>query len=136
MVAPQLVFIHAAHTSTCNSTASDWFDVKDDILGLTPLQRMELDVIVPSYLPPSHFKRDQNTAKALRRTGKEYYDDNVEFEGIYVDYASEIKQISQGDIKDLHFTYRSKGSSESYPDSSFTAAVLDVANGLADMAIG
>ena len=130
---------HAAHSSiasTCNSTASDWLEVKDEILGLTHLNEMEIDVIVPSYLPPSHYKRDQITAEVLRQTGKEYYDDNVEFEGLYVDYAEEIKRISQGDIQDLHFTYRSKGSSESYPGSSFTAAVLDVANGLADMAIG
>jgi len=137
-VTPSFLYhpVHSSITSTCNSTAGDWLEAKDEIIGLTHLNAMELDVIVPTYLPPSHYKRDQNTAEVLRKTGKEYYDDNVEFEGIFVDYAEEIKRISQGDIADLHFTYKSKGSSVSYPDSSFTAAVLDVANGLADMAIG
>jgi len=45
-------------------------------------------------------------------------------------------QLSGGDIRVLNITHRSKGSNVLHPTSSFTAAVQDVANGLADMSIG
>eukprot|EP00956_Cyclotella_meneghiniana_P012088 scaffold17153_cov65-Cyclotella_meneghiniana.AAC.3 len=45
-------------------------------------------------------------------------------------------KLSEGDIASLNITYRSEESSVLHPGSSFTAAVQDIANGLADMSIG
>ena len=46
------------------------------------------------------------------------------------------KQISNGDIRSMDITHRSKVSGIVHPASSFTAAVQDVQDGLVDMAIG
>jgi hypothetical protein len=45
-------------------------------------------------------------------------------------------QISNGDIKNISYTYRSKSSSLVHPKSSFTAAVQDIADGLVDISVG
>ena len=45
-------------------------------------------------------------------------------------WAYLYSQVSNGDIKNLTFTYRSKSSSLVHPTSSFTAAVQDVSDGL------
>ena len=45
-------------------------------------------------------------------------------------WAYLYSQVSNGDIKNLTLTYRSKSSSLVHPTSSFTAAVQDVSDGL------
>ena len=66
--------------------------------------------------------------------GDEFFNDNIPFEGIYINFVKSIMEISKGDIRSMNFTHRSRVSSIVHPTSSFTAAVQDIEDGLVDMA--
>ena len=66
--------------------------------------------------------------------GDEFFNDNIPFEGIYINFVKSIMEISNGDIRSMNFTHRSRVSSIVHPTSSFTAAVQDIEDGLVDMA--
>ena len=66
--------------------------------------------------------------------GDEFFNDNIPFEGMYINFAKSIVEISNGDIRSMNFTHRSRVSSIVHPTSSFTAAVQDIEDGLVDMA--
>lgn len=77
-------------------------------------------------------KRDSN-GEILANLGDEYYDDSTPYEGVYVHYLKKIMEVSNGDIRSMTFTHRSRASSILSPTSNFTAAVHDVEDGLVDM---
>lgn len=123
--------------STCNSTAEDWLEVEDDILDSPALGGVALKAAIPTYQIPYMFKRNpNNTEEILSTTGEEYYDDRIPWEGAYPKYLKKLVEISQGDIKNVTFTHRSRASSLVHPTSSFTASVQDIQDGLLDMAVG
>ena len=88
---------------------------------------------VPTYHDSFMFKRDPDTGKALTNVGSEYYDNSILIEGIYPDYLKSIVEISNGDMKNVSYTYRSRASSVVHPTSSYTATVQDIKDGLIDM---
>mmetsp|Transcript_34735 Transcript_34735/g.56767 ORF Transcript_34735/g.56767 Transcript_34735/m.56767 type:complete len:669 (+) Transcript_34735:46-2052(+) len=122
--------------STCNSTADDWFAVEDDIVGSRALGGISIDANIPTYTLPMLYKRDPSSGEIQSAPGSEYYDDNVPYDGVYLHYTKKIVEISNGDIRNLTFTHRSKASGDLHPSSSFTAAVQDLKDGLVDMAVG
>ena len=71
------------------------------------------------------YKRDGD-GEILSTIGSEYYDDGVPFEGIYPSFVRGIADISNGDIRNITFTHRSRAASLLHPTSSYTAAVQDV----------
>jgi len=123
--------------STCNSTADNWLGHIDaEKEHITVLNGKSITATVPIYAHPYLYKRDPVTGNKLQKPGKEYYNDNIPFEGAYIDFVKNIVQLSAGDIKELNYTYRSKGSDIVHPTSSFTASVRDIQGGLSDMAVG
>ena len=60
---------------------------------------------------------------------------SIPFAGVYINYINEIVSISNGGIKDIAYTHQSKASDILHP-TSFTAAVQDIEDGLADMGVG
>ncbi|KAL7546227.1 hypothetical protein ACHAWF_009562 [Thalassiosira exigua] len=121
--------------TVCNSTAKDWFSVEPDVVGSTKLGGIALEVVVPSYKYPALFKRGDK-GEVLTETGDEYYNESIPFEGAYMNYLEDIFDISNGDIRNISYTYRSKVSTRIHPTSSYTAAVQDIHDGLVDMAVG
>ena len=122
--------------STCNSSADDWFDIEADIVGSDKLfGGVDLEAAIPTYIMPMLYKRDNN-GDIFQELGDEYYDNTIPFEGVYIHFVKEITAISNGDIRSMNFTHRSKVSGVVHPTSSFTAAVLDIEDGLVDMAVG
>eukprot|EP00581_Thalassiosira_minuscula_P007139 CAMPEP_0183703846 /NCGR_PEP_ID=MMETSP0737-20130205/1421_1 /TAXON_ID=385413 /ORGANISM="Thalassiosira miniscula, Strain CCMP1093" /LENGTH=733 /DNA_ID=CAMNT_0025930645 /DNA_START=80 /DNA_END=2281 /DNA_ORIENTATION=+ len=122
--------------TTCNSTEADWFDVEDDIVGDRALGGIDIVANIPTYLLPMMYKRDPSGGEIVSSPGDEYYDDSVPYEGVYIHYVKQIMEISKGDIKNITMTHKSIASSLVHPQSSFTAAVQDLEDGLVDMAIG
>mmetsp|Transcript_9466 Transcript_9466/g.14630 ORF Transcript_9466/g.14630 Transcript_9466/m.14630 type:complete len:255 (+) Transcript_9466:87-851(+) len=118
--------------STCKSTADDWFNVEDQILDSGVFNGIDLQVAVPIYLKPMLYKRDSN-GEILTKFGDEYYDDNIPYEGVYIDYLKKIMEISNGDIRSMTFTHRSRASSILSPLSGGKAAIHDIEDGLVDM---
>lgn len=53
-----------------------------------------------------------------------------------MNYINNILRVTDGDIKEISFTHRSKANGNLHPTSSYTAAVQDIEDGIADMAIG
>ena len=121
--------------STCNSTAEDWMN-RDDAVHENVLEGKFINAVVPTYVNPYLYKEHPETGEALVSTGDEYLDDSIPFKGVYIDFMREIVELSDGDIKGIAYTHKSRGSSVVHPTSSFTAAVEDVQNGLVDMAVG
>eukprot|EP00591_Stephanopyxis_turris_P018071 CAMPEP_0195539896 /NCGR_PEP_ID=MMETSP0794_2-20130614/50295_1 /TAXON_ID=515487 /ORGANISM="Stephanopyxis turris, Strain CCMP 815" /LENGTH=748 /DNA_ID=CAMNT_0040673955 /DNA_START=67 /DNA_END=2310 /DNA_ORIENTATION=+ len=124
--------------STCDSTGSS-LEYLEYIKGLREenvLKDMSITVTIPNYNYPFMYKRNPTTGDIISRPGEEYFNDNIPFEGAYIDYMNDIAALSNGDIKKLNYTHRSKGSDTLHPSSKFTAAVQDVGNGLSDMATG
>jgi len=122
--------------STCNSSADDWFDIEADVVGSDKLfGGVDLEAAIPTYMMPMLYKRDAN-GDIFQELGDEYYDNTIPFEGVYIHFVKEIMAISNGDIRSMNFTHRSKVSGVVHPTSSFTAAVLDIEDGLVDMAVG
>jgi len=121
--------------STCNSTADDWLQAVDDIVDSKALGGVSISGNIPTYMLPMMYKRDIN-GEALTTPGSEYYDDSIPYEGAYLQYVKKIMEISNGDIRNITVTHRSKASSLVHPTSSYTAAVQDLNDGLVDMAIG
>ncbi|KAL7545089.1 hypothetical protein ACHAWF_010799 [Thalassiosira exigua] len=123
--------------SKCNSSAEDWFAAEGSVVGGgEALGGIEVGAAIPTYLWPMMFKRDDESEEPLSSPGAEYFDDGRPFEGVYINYANRIVEISNGDIRNLTITHRSRASSIVHPASSFTAAVQDIQDGLIDMAIG
>ena len=81
------------------------------------------------------YKRDSNGG-ILTERGDEYYNDSIPFEGVYIHYLKQIMKFSDGDIKSLNFTHRSKVSDIEHPTSTYTATIQDIADGVIDMAVG
>mmetsp|Transcript_12799 Transcript_12799/g.25708 ORF Transcript_12799/g.25708 Transcript_12799/m.25708 type:complete len:724 (-) Transcript_12799:683-2854(-) len=116
---------------TCNSTTEDWLSVLErDSVGA-----VEIKANVPAYQKPMLYKRDGDGV-ILATPGEEYYNNSVPYEGVYIDYVSDLVRISNGDIQDISYTYKSMGSVAMHPSSHYTAAVQDIENGLADMSVG
>ncbi|KAL7536673.1 hypothetical protein ACHAWF_005534 [Thalassiosira exigua] len=121
--------------SVCNATAEDWLAVEDDIMGNRAMNGATLEATVPTYLPLLVFKTDGN-GDSLSSPGSEYYNNSVPYKGVYIDYMKQLMEISQGDIRNVTYSHRSRVSSVLHPESRFTAAVQDVQDGLFDMAVG
>jgi len=123
--------------STCNSTADDWHiaydegNPTDDILnGISILAN------IPSYNSPMMYKKDPFSGEIITTAGDDYYDNSLPYEGVYINYIKKLLKLSNGDIKNITYTHRSKSSGIVHPSSSFTAAVQDVEDGLVHMAVG
>ena len=104
--------------STCNSTADDWLEVEDDIVGSRALGGIDIEAwvifctylvslflfmcltcyiailyrAVPTYLNPYMYKMDGEGEILLDR-GDEYYDDSIPYDGVFIHFA---KQIMEG----------------------------------------
>ena len=92
---------------------------------------------VPAYVLPYMYKRDSSgEIIPPEETGDEYFDDSIPYEGLYINYAKSIMEISNGDIRSMNFTHPSRASIILHPTSKFTAAVQDIEDGLVDMAVG
>ena len=90
---------------------------------------------VPAYVLPMMYKRDSSgEIIPPEETGDEYFDDSIPYEGLYINYAKSIMEISNGDIRSMNFTHPSRASIILHPTSKFTAAVQDIEDGLVDMA--
>ncbi|KAL7551347.1 hypothetical protein ACHAWF_014536 [Thalassiosira exigua] len=121
--------------STCNSTVDDWLDhVHDEEKHL--VGGVVLTASIPKYQVPIHYKRDRVSGEPLVSVGDEYYNDSVPYDGIYPRYMKELVTVSNGDIEDVVYTYRSRASQSLHPTSNFTAVVQDIENGLYDMGVG
>jgi len=117
--------------STCNSTADDWLEeISKDTLG-----GVSIRVNVPTYQAPMMYKKDIN-GTILYDVGDEYYNNSMIFEGVYPNFVAKLMKISNGDIANITYTYKSKASSLVHPTSSFSAAVQDIKDGLVDMSVG
>ncbi len=105
--------------------------------NVSVLGGINLTAIVPTFTYPVMSKQLPSGAVWERTENNTYYfDDSIPFGGIYIDYVNAIAQLSNGDIQnDVMFTHTSRGSLKRYT-SAYTAAVQDVENGLADMAVG
>ena len=60
---------------------------------------IDLVVNVPTYLFPMMYKREAD--EVLTSTGDEYFDNNVPYEGVYPAYLQRIREMSNGDIKNV-----------------------------------
>jgi len=121
--------------STCNSTADDWLETTN-VASDNILKEVSIIANVPTYVSPMMYKIDPFSKEKITDIGDEYYDDSFSYGGVYINYVNKLTQVSNGDIKNLTLTYRSKSSSLVHPTSSFTAAVQDVSDGLVDMSVG
>ncbi len=124
--------------STCNSTDYFWQQhLESSASNVSVLGGINLTAIVPTLKYPVMSKQLPSGAVWERTENNTYYfDDSIPFGGIYIDYVKAIAQLSNGDIQDdVMFTHTSRGSLKRYT-SAYTAAVQDVENGLADMAVG
>jgi len=121
--------------TTCNSTADDFLEAVSDIAGDRPFGGASIDAAIPMYMYPLMFKRDSNE-EVLITSGEEFYDDNIPYEGVYINYAKNVQKLSGGDIQNMTFTHKSQVSSIVHPKSSFTASIQDIEDGFIDMAIG
>mmetsp|Transcript_36129 Transcript_36129/g.67048 ORF Transcript_36129/g.67048 Transcript_36129/m.67048 type:complete len:698 (-) Transcript_36129:205-2298(-) len=122
--------------STCNSTCDDWLGAVDGKVEPVNLGQITIKANIPRYVLPMMYKRDPISNEILNVMGSEYYDNSVPYEGVYPSFAEKIMKFSQGDIKNITYTHRSKVSSDLHPTSSFTAAVQDIQDGLVDMSVG
>mmetsp|Transcript_23990 Transcript_23990/g.43164 ORF Transcript_23990/g.43164 Transcript_23990/m.43164 type:complete len:337 (+) Transcript_23990:534-1544(+) len=91
---------------------------------------------ISSLLVAVVYKRDPTSKESLNVTGSEYYDNNIPYEGIYPTIVKKIVKSSKGGIKNITYTHRSRVSSDLHPESSFTAAIQDIQDGLVDMSVG
>jgi len=125
--------------ATCNST--DYFWQQQQQLGssnVSVIGGINITAAIPDYQYPTLNKRlpDGTVLNHQYEQGDEYFDDSVQFGGIYIEYINSVVKISNGDIQNVTFTHTSKASLKRFPASSYTAAVRDVQNGLVDMAVG
>lgn len=60
---------------------------------------------------------------------------SVPYEGVHINYVKALQEASDGDFT-IDFIHGSRASRRVHPSSPGTAAVQDVADGLADIAIG
>eukprot|EP00585_Thalassiosira_rotula_P003175 CAMPEP_0196133054 /NCGR_PEP_ID=MMETSP0910-20130528/2434_1 /TAXON_ID=49265 /ORGANISM="Thalassiosira rotula, Strain GSO102" /LENGTH=940 /DNA_ID=CAMNT_0041392735 /DNA_START=39 /DNA_END=2861 /DNA_ORIENTATION=+ len=116
--------------STCGSTDEDWIQN----LNESELSGKTILAIVPEYSSPIMYKRDR-TGKILSKPGPEYYDSSVKYEGAIIEYLNELKRISKGKLN-IEYTFGSGAGKKMHSESKYTAAVQDIADGLADMAVG
>ena len=126
--------------STCNSTNYFWEQyVESSATNASVVGGVNISAAVPSYFHPMLNKELPDGTLVHARSdddGEYYFDDNIPFGGIYIDYINSIVQLSNGDIQNVTYTHTSRASLKQYPGSSFTAAVQDVERGLVDMAAG
>ena len=128
-----------ASYSTCNSTDYFWQQyLESSANDISVIGGINLTAVIPDFRYPTMNKQLPGGEPVWERTenNTNYFDDSIPFGGIYIDYIKKLIQISNGDIQNVTFTHTSNGSLKRYPASSFTAAVWDVKNGLADMAVG
>ena len=67
--------------------------------------------------------------------GSEYYDNDVPYEGVHINFVNSLQAVSGGDFE-VEYAHGSRASSKVHPSSPGTAAVQDVMDGLVDIAIG
>lgn len=121
--------------TTCNSTADDWLEVEEEIVGNLALGGISIDANIPLYQFPMMYKSDSD-GSVLTSRGSEYYDDTIPYGGVYIHHANQIVKISNGDIHNITLTHRSRASGIVHPSSSYTAAVQDIEDGLISMGVG
>jgi len=104
--------------STCNSTADDWHiaydegNPTDDILnGISILAN------IPSYNSPMMYKKDPVSGEIITTAGDDYYDNSLPYEGVYINYIKKLLKLSNGDIKNITYTHRSKSSGIVHPSA-------------------
>ena len=122
--------------TTCNSTALDGEMDKPthSVLGGVNIISLSSDI------PPMAYKRD-DAGEIIRYSNSglwmnEYKNDSIPFEGFYIDYVKELMKLSNGDIATVNYTHPSNNAKSMHPESSGTAVIQDIADGLVDMAVG
>jgi hypothetical protein len=122
--------------NTCNSTADDWLAVNGDVAGKeSALNGISITASVPKYQVPIMYKRDPSSGEPFSEVGKEYYNNTIGYEGIFPEFIRKVVEISNGDIADFSYTFKSRAASVLHPTSSYTATVQDVEDGLIDMGV-
>ena len=125
--------------STCNSTDYFWqleLESTNNVLGV---EGISITAIVPDYQYPMLNKKLPNGTTIYERLNDDahyYFDDTIPFGGLYIDYINSLTDMSNGYIQNVTYTHTSRANLKRYPEESYTAAVQDVKNGLADMAVG
>ncbi|KAL7526580.1 hypothetical protein ACHAXR_005246 [Thalassiosira sp. AJA248-18] len=115
--------------STCGSSADDWKQYLQE-------QTISLSTIVPTYSAPLMYKRSPSGDILTSDTvGAEYYNSSVPFEGVFVNYLDNLMSIADADLN-INYTFGSKAGRRVYSSTKYTAAIQDIQDGLADMAIG
>jgi len=116
--------------STCNSSAQAWLSFQT----MKSLEGKSVRVTIPGYVPPAHYKNDENGERAHPSLTSIYNNDSIPWKGFVVDYLNALDKISNN--AGFKFTHNSVGSKTVIKDSNYTASVYDVQVGLADMAAG
>ena len=94
-----------------------------------------LRAVIPWSLPPMHFKRDPSSGRPHEGLDDLYEDDRIPWHGIYVDYFDTMLDAGHaGAQAGIELSFVSGGSRRT-TESAWTAAVKDVARGVADVAI-
>ncbi len=126
--------------TTCNSTDYFWQQhVGSSATNASVAGGVNISAAVPGLYNPVLLKELPDGTLVWNQIDDDdmyYFDDNIPFGGIYIDYVNSLVNISNGDIQNMTFTHTSRASLKRYPASTFTAAVRDVENGLVDMAVG
>ena len=125
--------------ATCNETDSFWLDYVDSSLTSASVAGgVNISAIVPFLEYPLMNKQLPDGTLVWNQTDDNtyYFDNNIPFGGMYIDYVNHIVELSNGDIQNVSFSHTSRASLKRYPADAGTAAVRDVANGLVDMAVG
>ncbi|KAL7530571.1 hypothetical protein ACHAXR_003567, partial [Thalassiosira sp. AJA248-18] len=117
--------------STCDSTAEDWLIRYQ---RLTALAGASITTIVPAYTVPLMYKRNPS-GDILTSSGSEYYDSSVPFEGVFMIYLEKLMGIADDNFE-VTYTFGSQAGRRLHPSSKYTAAIQDIQDGLADLAIG
>ncbi|KAL9181674.1 hypothetical protein ACHAXT_012017 [Thalassiosira profunda] len=116
--------------STCGSSPADWFESTHYALG-----GVAMTAIAPNYnILPWVYTRDYDgTIPAV--PGEEYYDANVPPEGVHINFVNALQKMSDEDFT-VSYVPGSRASAKVHPSSPGNAAVQDVVDGIADIAIG
>mmetsp|Transcript_16879 Transcript_16879/g.40339 ORF Transcript_16879/g.40339 Transcript_16879/m.40339 type:complete len:750 (-) Transcript_16879:156-2405(-) len=116
--------------STCGASEDGWVNYANK----QALGGLSISAIIPAYSDPMMYKRNSSD-HILLTPGDEYYLSSVPYEGVFMIYLNNLMEISDGDFS-INYTYASKAGKIVHPSSSYTAAIQDVGDGLADMVVG
>jgi len=110
--------------STCNST-DNWSEYQTNVV----MNQTFFEVVIPDVWEHVHEK--DLTGLSEEDAANAYYNDSIPWSGIGIDFFNAL--IERSPASGCNFTFRSKSTSV-YSDSTYTQAVYDVGNGVADMA--